>query len=470
SLAESVSRIRAACANSGAGLPARRITVNLSPAAVPKQGSGFDLAIAIAIAAAQGLVPKARLADVVWLGELGLDGSVRPTSGTLATTLAAKTLGFKRVVVSAASYAEAAMVDGIEVVGVAHLRELLQQEWPTANHLNESAESMNSTNSTAPNGAEAPDLSDIIGQPDAIRALEVAAAGGHHLLLVGPPGAGKTLLAQRLPGILPPLSSEQAIETLALRSLTYNSSALRMSYTAPFESPHHGVSQAALIGGGTGIPRPGLASLAHNGVLFLDEAPEFSSNVLDSLRQPLESGELVISRALGTARFPASFQLVMAANPCACGQSEASGKNCQCSHLQRQRYMNRLSGPLLDRIDIRFRVSRVKALQDSEGSRTSAEVRERVLGARALAATRLSSTPWTLNARVPGVYLRKHLRPSKEATRNLDHALSAGRISMRGYDRCLRLAWTLADLSGRASPTSDDVATASILRSSDAGI
>ncbi len=472
SLAESVSRIRAACANSGVGLPARRITVNLSPASVPKQGSGFDLAIAAAILAAQDLISRPLLDGVVFLGELALDGTVRPVPGALATALAASRLGFERIVVAPENAAEAALVSGIRVVRIRKLSQLVEG----------SAGALDSTQSGEPRfelsevaaedakSAQEPDLADVVGQPDAIRALEVAAAGGHHMLLVGPPGAGKTLLAERLPSILPALTPDQAIETLAIRSLREHGRSSGLSFTAPFEAPHHGVSQSALIGGGSGIPRPGLASLAHNGVLFLDEAPEFSASVLDSLRQPLESGELVISRSLGTATYPARFQLILAANPCACGQSEASGKNCQCTHLQKQRYLGRLSGPLLDRIDIRFRVARVKVTANAVGNQTSADVRARVAEARARASQRLTSTPWSLNSRVPGVYLRKHLKPGKDATRHLDSALAAGRLSVRGYDRCMRLAWTIADLAGKHSPSADEIAMASILRSNDAGI
>ncbi len=473
SLAESVSRIRAACANSGVGLPARRITVNLSPASVPKQGSGFDLAIAAAILAAQGLISRPFLDGVVFLGELALDGSVRPVPGALATALAASRLGFERIVVAPENAAEAALVSGIRVVSISKLSQLVKGSEAALESAQPGETRFEILQTSAATGAklpQEPDLADVVGQPDAIRALEVAAAGGHHMLLVGPPGAGKTLLAERLPSILPTLTPEQAIETLAIRSLREQGNSGGLSFTAPFEAPHHGVSQSALIGGGSGIPRPGLASLAHNGVLFLDEAPEFSASVLDSLRQPLESGELVISRSLGTATYPARFQLVLAANPCACGQSEASGKNCQCTHLQKQRYLGRLSGPLLDRIDIRFRVARVKVTANAVGAKTSAEVRGRVAEARSRAAQRLAQTPWSLNSRVPGVYLRKHLKPNTDATRHLDSALAAGRLSMRGYDRCLRLAWTIADLAEKQSPGADEIALASMLRSNDAGI
>ena len=474
SLAESVSRIRAACANSGATLPARRITVNLSPASVPKQGSGFDLAIAAAVLAAQDLVSRRLLMDSILLGELGLDGSLRAVSGVLAITLAAKRLGFGRIIVPTANAAEAHLVDEIEVVPLDHLRQLMSGAAGVGDSaslaLSTRASVAKTETASRTQSSSVPDLVDVVGQPDAIRALEVAAAGAHHLLLVGPPGAGKTLLAERLPGILPTLSTEQAIETLAIRSLRNQVQVTGLNLLPPFEAPHHGVSQAALIGGGSGIPRPGLASMAHNGVLFLDEAPEFSASVLDSLRQPLESGELVLSRSLGTARYPASFQLVLAANPCACGQSQTGGKQCQCSHTQRQRYLSRLSGPLLDRIDIRYRVSRVKSLAANLGGTTSQEVRERVAAARARAADRLKGTPWRVNARVPGVYIRQHLRPPKASTKHLDAALASGRLSMRGYDRCLRLAWTIADLSALDMPGSDEIAAASILRSGDAGL
>ncbi len=481
SLSEASSRVRAAVQNSGLRLPARRITINLSPASIPKFGSSFDLAIAITLLAADGSVSPQLAADWVHIGELGLDGSIRAVRGILPAVLACRNAGRTRVVVPLANLSEAKLVSGLEIIGASHLNQVaVLHGADVANLARVPVDDAVAAEETI-SPYEGLDISDVLGQESAVQALTIAAAGGHHLSMIGPPGAGKTMLAERLPSLLPDLTLEQSLETTAIHSIAGRGHEVGVSgnlfVRPPFEAPHHSSSMVSLVGGGTGLPRPGAISLANYGVLFLDEAPEFQLPALEALRQPLESGEVLIHRSAGTARFPSHFQLVIAANPCPCGLSMSPKAQCLCSPHSRNRYAAKLSGPLLDRIDINLRIQAVTSIQkalfsasDKPVAETSAQVRERVTQARMAAAERLASTPWSLNAQVPGHYLRHRLKPASSITRQLDFALDKGRISMRGYDRVLRLAWTKADIDGKSSISSEAISFAMFLRGTELGV
>lgn len=456
-LAESRDRIRAAIVNSGETWPSRRITLALSPADLRKHGSRFDLALAAAVLAAAGKVPHPALADLVVLGELGLDGKVRAVRGVLPAVLTAARAGLTRVVVPVDNLAEAALVPEIDVCAAPTLADLVR-------HLRgEPCDVLVAAPPQPPPVASGPDLADVLGQAAGWRALEIAAAGGHHLFLTGPPGAGKTMLAERLPGILPALDTDAALEVTAVHSVAGILPAdAPLVCLPPFQAPHHTASVAALAGGGSGVPRPGAISCAHRGVLFLDEAPEFPSGALDTLREPMERGELSIARAGGSFRFPARFQLVLAANPCPCA-SAAGDAACRCPSAVRRRYLARLSGPLLDRVDLRvvlFPVARAALLDEAMPGEPTAVVAARVASARATAAERFRSTRWKTNAEVPGPVMRSRWRPPARALSEATRALDRGALSARGFDRVLRAAWTIADLAGRAMPDAGDVTEA----------
>lgn len=440
---ESRERVRAAIANSGFEFPLKRITVSLAPSDLRKAGPGFDLAIAVAILVASDQLPERLLGDWAFAGELALDGRLRRVRGALAIADAARGRGAAGIVVPVANAPEAAMIDGLELAPLASLAELgplgrgeLPDPPPAPLHAANGS------------GAELPDLGDLRGQPALRHALELAAAGGHSLLVIGPPGAGKSLAARRLPSILPPLAPREAVEVTRIAGVAGIEPSVAGGIRRPFRAPHHTISTAGLVGGGPG-PRPGEISLAHRGVLFLDELAEFGRGALEALRQPLEAGEVTIARAQGALRFPARFQLVAAANPCPCGRGEADDA-CSCGPEQIRRYRARLSGALADRIDITLRVAQpAAAALGADTPEGSDEVRERVAAARRRQADRHGEG--LTNAEVEDEILLRTAELADSARGALERAQRVHGLSGRGWARCLRLARTAADLDASAA-------------------
>jgi magnesium chelatase family protein len=486
SLTESRDRVRAAVVNSGGDWPQKKLTVGLSPASVPKAGSGFDLAVACAVLGAAERIDPRVLADIVMIGELGLDGRVRPVRGILPAVLAAAEAGYEQVVVPERAAAEASLVPGVSVLGVRSLRQLIAvladepvpEEAPDEQGRPDpllaglrvpgtgAATGMHSMGAAQHDPGH--DLSDVVGQISARTAVEVSAAGGHHLFLEGPPGAGKTMLAERLPAVLPRLTSQESLEVTAVHSVAgLLPPGKPLIDVAPYCAPHHSATMQALVGGGPSIARPGAVSLAHRGVLFLDETPEFNSQALDALRQPLESGHVVIARSAGVVRFPARFLMVLAANPCPCGRFSQRDSLCECPPSAIRRYQARLSGPLLDRVDLRVEVdpvSRAELAHRGPGGESTAVVATRVHAARERAAARLAGTPWRTNSEVPGRELRTRWHAARGAMDEAERNLERGVLTARGLDRVLRVAWTVADLVGHDRPDATDVALALQLR------
>ncbi|MBX3175175.1 MAG: YifB family Mg chelatase-like AAA ATPase [Gemmatimonadaceae bacterium] len=467
SVKEARERVGAALVNAGFVLPPRRWTVNLSPADIRKDGTAFDLPIALGVLVASGQLEAAAVEGLLVAGELGLDGSIRPIRGALPLARAARGAGSRALVLPAANAAEAGLLRDVRLAPADSLDRLVVQL---------RRGSLPDATTPAPPAASGLEacFSEVVGQPLAKRALEIAAAGGHNLLIIGPPGAGKTMLARRLPGILPPLDDDALLEVVAVHSVGGILPTDRIpSRTPPFRAPHHTISLPGLIGGGPG-PRPGEVSLAHRGVLFLDELLELPRYVLDAMRQPLEDARVTIVRASQSVVFPARFQLVGAANPCPCGHDGDASGRCRCSAADIARYRARLSGPLADRVDLHVRIGAVAlaALGATTGSpeETSARIRLRVAAARARQADRYSVLPGVrVNAETPGRWLQQHGEFSAEARALLTEAAERLRFSARAYHRVLRVARTVADLGGEAAVSADSIAEALLFRGADSG-
>ncbi len=466
-VAESRERVRAALTAIGLGLPAKRITVNLAPADTPKEGTHYDLPLALGVMAAAGAIDAEKLSEFIIIGELGLDGSLGPIAGALPAALGASALG-KGLICPAACGPEAAWASGeMDIVAPPHLLTLV-------NHLKGSVAIPRPKPHLKQDAGATFDLKDVRGQESAKRALEIAAAGGHHMLMIGPPGAGKSMLAQRLPSILPPLEPREMLEVAMIQSIA--GSLVNGSLTAerPFRSPHHSASMAALVGGGA-RPKPGEVALAHHGVLFLDEFPEFPPHVLDALRQPIESGETIIARVNHRIRYPSRFQLVAAMNPCRCGHAWTPGVTCRLGPRCEESYRGRISGPLWDRLDIQIAVAPVKAtdLALPPSRENSADVAGRVRAARAVQSQRYSITGiegLTTNARCPAPLLEEFCHLNLEGLRLLEKAAEANGLSARGYHRTLRLARTIADLDASPGIHALHIAEALSLRGDRGGV
>ena len=460
SLNEARERCRAAVASTG-GLqwPTQLVTVNLTPATLPKTGSHYDLGIAAATLAANDQLPPDLLHDTILLGELGLDGRVRRCRGVLPALLAAVKAGYTRAVVPAEQVPEARLVEGLTIWGVRTLMELVQVLRGEPVIEDPSSEAL------PPTPGETLDLRDVVGHAEARWVLEVAAAGRHHLFLHGAPGVGKTMLAERMPSILPDLAPSEALEVTAIHSLAGMTVGHDLIRRPPYAAPHHTASIVSLVGGGPKASQPGSLTLSHLGVLFLDEAPEFPPSLVEALRTPLEAGVIHISRSGAQVRYPARFQLVLAANPCPCGWYGIASRQCTCRPDHVRRYQSRISGPVLDRIDLHHHVRGLtrSLLAGQPPGEHSAVVAARVMEARERQTRRLAGTRWRTNGEVSGSWLRRRLA-LPDGLGPVDDAVRQGRLSSRGVDKVLRLSWTLADLAGADKPTASHVRTALALR------
>jgi magnesium chelatase family protein len=462
---ESKDRVKASLENSGYSFPMERITVNLAPASIKKEGSGFDLPIAIGILAALGMVDSKRAESAIMTGELSLDGRIKPVSGCLPMAVQARDSGYDEILVPAENAREAAVIESVSVRPVSHLSEVVEF---LNGRSNIPVQTTDLDQIWTLSGANDLDLDEVKGQEHAKRGLEVAAAGFHNLLMLGPPGSGKTMLAQRIGGILPPLSFEEALETSKIYSVAGMLRDSPLIVQRQYRSPHHTISDAGLVGGGR-IPRPGEVSLAHNGVLFLDEFPEFRRNVLDLLRQPLEDGKVTVARASITLTYPSRFMLIAAMNPCPCGYAGDAIRPCSCSPSQVQKYRSRISGPILDRIDLHIEVPAVEylKLRSTEQGEGSAIVRERVCRARNIQLERFSGDGIYSNSQMRPRHIKKFCQPDSAGQAILEQAVRQLGLSARAYHRILKVARTIADLEKSSNITTNHLLEAIQYRSLD---